>query len=135
MVFNATSNDMFQLYLSVQFYWLRNVKYTSPWTGFELTTLVVIGTDYIGRCKSNCHTITTMTAHFRWRNASVSYDMYHITLLYLSWGRCDHDGMVVEFTTIYAISVYITTKVNPPCTSVTCGRSVVFSASSCSLHQ
>jgi len=31
--------------------------------GFELTTLVVIGTDCTGSCKSNCyHTITTMTA-------------------------------------------------------------------------
>ena len=32
------------------------------WAGFELTTLVVIGTDCIGSCKSNYHTITdTMT--------------------------------------------------------------------------
>jgi hypothetical protein len=31
--------------------------------GFELTTLVVIGTDYIGSLKSNYHTITTTTAH------------------------------------------------------------------------
>jgi hypothetical protein len=29
------------------------------WSGFELTTLVVIGTDCIGSCKSNYHTITT----------------------------------------------------------------------------
>ena len=29
--------------------------------GFELTTLVVIGTDCIGSCKSNYHTITTVT--------------------------------------------------------------------------
>ena len=27
--------------------------------GFELTSLVVIGTDCIGSCKSNYHTITT----------------------------------------------------------------------------
>ena len=32
------------------------------WTRFELTTLVVIGTDYIGSYKSNYHTITTMAA-------------------------------------------------------------------------
>ena len=31
------------------------------WTGFELTTLVVIGTDCIGSCKSNYHMITTTT--------------------------------------------------------------------------
>ena len=30
--------------------------------GFELTTLVVIGTDCIGSCKSNYHAITTMMA-------------------------------------------------------------------------
>ena len=31
------------------------------WVGFELTTSVVIGTDCIGSCKSNYHTITTTT--------------------------------------------------------------------------
>jgi hypothetical protein len=30
------------------------------WTVFELTTLVVISTDYIGSCRSNHHTITTI---------------------------------------------------------------------------
>ena len=38
------------------------IEYTSPWTGFGLTTLVVICTDCTGRCKSNYHTITTTTA-------------------------------------------------------------------------
>ena len=33
--------------------------YTSPWSRFELTTSVAIGTDCIGSCKSNYHTITT----------------------------------------------------------------------------
>ena len=37
-------------------------KYTSPRTGFELITLLVIGTDDIGSCKSNYHTIMTTTA-------------------------------------------------------------------------
>ena len=32
------------------------------WAGFELTTLVMIGTDCIDSCKSNYHTITAMTA-------------------------------------------------------------------------
>ena len=31
------------------------------WAWFELTTLVVIGTDCIGSCKSNYHTIMTKT--------------------------------------------------------------------------
>ena len=29
------------------------IAYISPLAGFELTTTVVIGTDFIGRCKSN----------------------------------------------------------------------------------
>jgi hypothetical protein len=32
-----------------------------PWTGFDLTTLVVTGIDCIGRYKSICHTIRTTT--------------------------------------------------------------------------
>jgi hypothetical protein len=44
MVFNATFN---------------NISVISLWTGFEFTTLVVIGTDCKGSCKSNYHTITT----------------------------------------------------------------------------
>ena len=35
--------------------------YTTPLAGFELTTSVVIGTDYISSCKSNYHTITATT--------------------------------------------------------------------------
>ena len=37
------------------------IEYTSPWAGFELTTLVMIGNDYIDSCKFNCHAITTTT--------------------------------------------------------------------------
>jgi hypothetical protein len=37
-------------------------EYTSQWAGFKLTTLVVIGTECTGSCKSNYHTIMTMTA-------------------------------------------------------------------------
>jgi hypothetical protein len=36
--------------------------YTSPWSRFDLTTLVVIGTDCIGSCLSNYHTITATMA-------------------------------------------------------------------------
>ena len=38
------------------------IEYTSPWAGFELTTLVMIGTDCIGDCISNYQTITATTA-------------------------------------------------------------------------
>ena len=38
------------------------ILYTLSWSRFELTTSVVIGTDGIGSCKSNYHTITVTTA-------------------------------------------------------------------------
>ena len=44
----------------ITYYW---IEYTSPWTGFELTTLVVICTDSIGsNCKSKYNTITATTS-------------------------------------------------------------------------
>jgi hypothetical protein len=47
--------------------------YTSPWSRFELTTSVVIGTDCIGSCKSNYQVITATTGHI-YREARVTTD-------------------------------------------------------------
>jgi hypothetical protein len=45
-----------------QFYHIMLYRVHLAWAGFELATLVVKGTDYIGSCKSNYHPITTTTA-------------------------------------------------------------------------
>ena len=50
--------------------------YTSPWSRFELTTSVVIGTDYIGSCKTNYHTITATTAPWLLRIISQRRSLY-----------------------------------------------------------
>ena len=41
------------------------IEYTSPRVGFELTPLVVIGTDCTCSCKSNYHTTTTVASTLR----------------------------------------------------------------------
>ena len=38
------------------------IEYISSRTGFEITTYVVIGTDWMGTCKSNYYAITTTAA-------------------------------------------------------------------------
>jgi hypothetical protein len=66
-------------------FWLDDigVPHTSPWTWFEFTTLVVIGTDCTGSCKSNYHTITTTTVSSMSRFSSINLPIIDKTVDYV----------------------------------------------------
>ena len=67
------------------------VLYTSPWSGFELTKSMVIGTDCIGSCKSNYHTITATPA---------PYKRLTPTLIYLRYLECSIRSSYTDWSAI-----------------------------------
>ena len=57
------------------------IECTSPWTWFELTTLVVIVTDCTGSCKSNYHTIKTTTLPISRPGAPWNWGHFNLTIV------------------------------------------------------
>ena len=55
----------------------------SPWTEFELISLVVISTNCTGSCKFNCHTITTTTAPPQRRGCFWSLSSDDVVIVYM----------------------------------------------------
>jgi hypothetical protein len=131
MVFNATFNNIFSYIVAVSFIGgrhrstrrkpqtcrksLRNfityccIKYTSSWTGFKLTTLVVIGTD--AQVVVNPTTIRSRPLQplFSWVCSYGSWiymSTYAVIAYHHSRGCHGPDHVVVEFATTCVISAY-----------------------------
>ena len=63
----------------IMLYWVH-----LAWSRFELTTLVVIGTDCIGSCKSNYHMImTTKAPDWKWAVQQFFDKILELTVLFL----------------------------------------------------
>jgi hypothetical protein len=76
---------------------LYHIKlYTSPWSRFELTTSLVIGTDCIGSCKSNYHTITLTCTAILWFMCLSGTDSGRNMWQLYRWGITDlyHNSMI-----------------------------------------
>jgi hypothetical protein len=73
---NLLSNELFFLLKSMTNYHMMLDRVNLAWAGFELTTLVVIGTDCIGSYKSNYHMITTTLPLY----TSVFFIIHHYVL-------------------------------------------------------
>jgi hypothetical protein len=81
----TTLNTLILLFYLVFFHWYdeiscfvashwqtwSHIDNILPWTRFGLTTLVVIGTDYTGSCKSNYHMITTETSPMNFKETAI----------------------------------------------------------------
>jgi hypothetical protein len=134
-------STIFQLISGSQFYWKKleyRVKttdqpqitdkvnhimlYTSPWAGFELTPLVVIGTDRIGNCKSNYHAITTTTAReHKWHVAKLK--LINLYLNTYNNYRLQFTGFIVILIVVVIILVFLgrTGRLQPAKQRVTSG--------------
>ena len=83
-------------------------EYTSPWTRFGLTTLVVIGTDCIGSCKSNYHMITTtMASVIFWSIYGNTFFDTIIHLNYINFQKKFLKGMLLTLVIFFGPDIFL----------------------------
>ena len=83
-------------------------EYTSPWTRFGLTTLVVIVTDCIGSCKSNYHMITTTMAPVIFR--SIYGNKFFDTIIHLNYVNFQNKilkGMLLILVIFFGSDIFL----------------------------
>jgi hypothetical protein len=100
---------IFQLYPGAHFYWWRkrecpektSIEYTSPWTGFELISLVVICTDCTGSSESKLYfkdiLLKIVTAVIRSQPVLNSQTIIQI----FTWEPCDILWFVLICLTVW----------------------------------
>jgi hypothetical protein len=103
LITNNAEFNMFNAKLQIQ--------YTSPWSRFELKIPVVIGTDCIGSCKSNYHTITATTAPYIQSNPIVLRVLWScVFMCYFKqflppFLKFNYHGIIGPWNT-YSLSIY-----------------------------
>ena len=85
------------------------IEYTSPLAGFEVTTLVTIGTDCTGSCKSNHRTIMTIDHDLSLLNTCIRIMFKNgikWQINYLQVSNCSIWGLIVGNKWMVGVAFY-----------------------------